>query len=240
MTQLDSLFDRMDAWRHLPNYQLERRADLFFSLYLAEVIEAKLGFPVNGRIVPEFPVRIGTIQQEKPLNRSFKIDYLVLSRSGDTAIFVELKTEEMSRRDDQDRYLIAAQKAGLPVLIEGVLDVFRVTDAKRKYFCLLEYLESLALIGIPEQLRDIMLRPRLQGATKASRQIQITEQVSEILILYVQPTGTGSEVVSFEEFRAVVQTHDDPISRRFAQSLSEWAGVKAGEKQFRYRNERTP
>ena len=27
--------DRMDAWRHLPKYQLERRSDLFFSLYLA-------------------------------------------------------------------------------------------------------------------------------------------------------------------------------------------------------------
>ncbi len=45
MKQIDTLFNRMDAWRHLPNYQLERRADLFFSLYLPEVLEAKLGFP---------------------------------------------------------------------------------------------------------------------------------------------------------------------------------------------------
>ncbi len=28
MKQIDTLFDQMDAWRHLPNYQLERRADL--------------------------------------------------------------------------------------------------------------------------------------------------------------------------------------------------------------------
>jgi hypothetical protein len=36
MKQIDTLFDRMDAWRHLPNYQLERRADIFFAMYLPE------------------------------------------------------------------------------------------------------------------------------------------------------------------------------------------------------------
>jgi hypothetical protein len=25
-----TLFDRLDAWRHVPAYQLERRADIFF------------------------------------------------------------------------------------------------------------------------------------------------------------------------------------------------------------------
>ncbi len=43
MDIVDSLFDRLDAWRHLPNYQLERRADIFFSLYLAEALEEKYG-----------------------------------------------------------------------------------------------------------------------------------------------------------------------------------------------------
>ena len=50
MIYLDALFDRMDAW--LPNYQLERRADLFFSLYLAEALQAKLGFPIIVYIQP--------------------------------------------------------------------------------------------------------------------------------------------------------------------------------------------
>jgi hypothetical protein len=34
MNPIDALFDRMDTWRHFPNYQLERRADLFFASYL--------------------------------------------------------------------------------------------------------------------------------------------------------------------------------------------------------------
>jgi len=28
-----------------------------------------------------------------------------------------------------------------------------------------------------------------------------------------------------------VQKHDDPVSQRFAQSLTEWASIKAGEKE---------
>jgi hypothetical protein len=47
MSQLDTLFHRMDAWRHRPKYQLGRRADLFFSLYRLEEWQAKLGFPVS-------------------------------------------------------------------------------------------------------------------------------------------------------------------------------------------------
>lgn len=38
MKQIDTLFKRMDAWRHFPNYQLERRADIFFSLRFATAL----------------------------------------------------------------------------------------------------------------------------------------------------------------------------------------------------------
>ena len=74
MKQIDTLFDRVDAWRHLPNYQLERRADLFFSLYLSKVLEATLGFPVADQIVPEFPVRIVTIYPDKRRFKPSRLD----------------------------------------------------------------------------------------------------------------------------------------------------------------------
>lgn len=230
MKHIDTLFDRMDAWRHLPNYQLERRADLFFSLYLPEVLEAKLGYPVQDQLVPEFPVRIGAIYPDIPINKSYKIDYFALSGDGDKAILVELKTEGMSRRDNQDKYLLASREAGLPALLEGILDIFRATNAKRKYFCLLEHLESIGLLQIPMQVKDIMSGSSLRGVAKASHQIEITTKASETIIVYVQPNGRGPGIISFEEFRAVVQKHNDPVSRRFAQSLSEWASTRAGRK----------
>ena len=116
MKQIDTLFNRMDAWRHLPNYQLERRADIFFALYLPEVLEAKLRFAVGPELAPEFPVRIGTIYPNIPIDKSYKIDYVALSAAADKAVLVELKTEGLSRRPEQDKYLLAAQKVGLPIV----------------------------------------------------------------------------------------------------------------------------
>jgi hypothetical protein len=205
MSRIDTIFDRMDAWRHLPNYQLERRADLFFSLYLAEALKSKLGFPVREQMVPEFPVRIGTICPDIPVDKSYKIDYLALSADGNKAIFVELKTEGASRRAGQDKYLLAAQAAGLPALLGGLLEIFRATSAKQKYFGLLEYLEGMELLRTPKRIREIMARPTLQGANEASREIEITTAATDCVIVCVQPRGTGPDIISFADFAAVVR-----------------------------------
>ena len=45
MTKIDTVFDSMDRWRHLPGYQLERRADLFFALYMAQASKRNLASP---------------------------------------------------------------------------------------------------------------------------------------------------------------------------------------------------
>ena len=230
MDVVAELFGRMDTWRHFPNYQLERRADLFFSLYLPEVLEARLGFPIRPVLIPEFPVRIGTICPGVQTDKSYKIDYVALSVTGDKVVFVELKTEGRSRRPEQDRYLRDARRVGLSCLLQGVLDIFRATNSKRKYFCLLEHLEGMDLLRIPSQMREIMVRPGLQGVNEASRQIQITAHASECQIVYVQPNGAEPDIISFQEFASIVCKHDDAISRRFGKSLCEWARIQAGEK----------
>ena len=230
MTYIDTVFNRMDAWRHLPDYQLERRADLFFSLYLPEVLEAKLGFRVSDQIVPEFPVRIGTIYPERQNHQSKKIDYVALSADGSKAILVELKTDGSSRRDSQDEYLLASRDAGFTALLQGVLDIFPATNSKQKYFALLELLESMDLLRIPVEMKEIMARPNPRGVAAASKGVEVIKSVTDSIIVYVQPNGRGDDIISFEDFRMVVERHDDPLSRRFATSLSEWGSTKAGER----------
>ncbi len=164
-----------------------------------------------------------------PGNKSFKIDYLALSEDLDHAVFVELKTEGASRNPKQDRYLRAAKEKGLAALLEGLLHIFRVTQSKRKYFRLLELLERVGLLQIPPALRETMASDNLQGASSASREVRITCPTSQHLyVVYIQPHRTGPDVITFEEFRTVVQRHDDPVSARFARSLREWAGPGAG------------
>ena len=230
MDTVEQLFDRMDAWRHLPNYQLERRADLFFSLYLSEALAEELGFAMGPHIIPEFPVRVGTIYPDTPINKSFKIDYLLLDASAKQAVFVELKTEGRSRRPEQDRYLLAAKEAGLPALLGGILHIFRATTAKRKYFLLLDSLSRMGLLELPSSMREDMQRDRLQGVTRLSDEVKITCDVKTCHIVYVQPTGKGPGIISFDGFRKIVERRQDPISKRFARSLREWAKTPAGMK----------
>jgi hypothetical protein len=228
MNQTTQLFDRMDSWRHLPNYQLERRADLFFSLYLPEVLEEKLGFAIMPELIPEFPARIGTIYPSIGSNQSFKIDYLALSADASEAVFVELKTDGGSRREKQDKYLVAAQEVGLSALIDGLLAIFQATRAKRKYFHLLDTLARMGLLNIPTNMHDVISRDSLRGITAASRGVKVTCAVQRCHIVYVQPNGEGPDIISFDDFRAVVGKHRDAVSARFAQSLKEWARVTAG------------
>ena len=232
MNIIEQFFDRMDDWRHFPNYQLERRADLLFSLYLGQVLHSKTKVEIGDLFVPEFPVRIGTIYPDIPIDKSYKIDYVALSKRGDIAYLVELKTEGASRRDSQDKYLAASQAVGMEALLEGVLKIFRATQAKRKYFYLLKQLEAMGLLEIPLELEKIMRRKSLQGAYEASEAVRITAKVARCEVLYIQPTGDGEQVVSFAKFAEIIEKNDDPFAKRFAKSLREWATVKAGHCAF--------
>ena len=232
MDPIAAVFDRMDAWRHLPKYQLERRSDLFFSLYLPEVLEAKLGFPIRPDVTPEFPVRKGTIYPDYQGDDCCNIDYLALSALDAQPVFVELKTDQGSRRVQQDDYLLRAQQVGLPGLLEGVCSIFRATKRYRlKWFALLLRCEAMGLLEIPVELKEIMTRPNHRGAPAASKDIVITAPSTRPHIVYVQPRcadEASDTVISFAEYAKVVARHADPVSRRFAESLLEWAEVPAG------------
>lgn len=238
---IDTLFDRMDAWRHFPNYQLERRADLFFSLYLPQVLQRKFNQPFLENLIPEFPVHLDTINSKqstgKSDHKSVKIDYVAISTDGKMTTLVELKTDMNSINQGQYKNLLAAKEKGLTPLLQGLVIIFQATNAKRKYFRLLEYLHSLGLITIPAELSRIMARDSLQGANAAANGIKITSQVESCEIVYVLPKIDKTEqtnlreaaFVTFAEFRAVVAEQSDPLSQRFARSLEEWALVEPGK-----------
>ena len=37
--KIEKIFSNLDIWRKLPKYQLERRLDIFFTIYLKEIVE---------------------------------------------------------------------------------------------------------------------------------------------------------------------------------------------------------
>lgn len=208
------LFDNLDRWRHLPSYQLERRADAFFALYLPEVIQARFGAEVEA-LIPEFPVRIGTIQPESESNQSFRIDYFVKLKETDVVLLVELKTDPGSRRGTQDRYLHDAAAVGVNALLDGVLAIYAATNAKGKYRYLLEELQRLGMVTRSDR-----------------RRYAVNPAECEVKIVYIQPHSgvADEEVISFAEVANIVDVNDDEISQRFAASLRLWShSVRASQ-----------
>jgi hypothetical protein len=229
MNNKEALFERMNSWRHLPNYQLERRADLFFSLYLSAAVSQKLENSFSDFLIPEFPVHINTIYPQIPSDKSFKIDYVAISKDGKHIAFIELKTDSNSRRDNQDKYLLAANKVGIQALLKGIVRIFQATNSKRKYYYLLRMLEDAELIQIPCSFKEIMTRTNLTGINEAAQSIAITSREINTTILYVQPNGDSQNTISFEEFADIVDTFDDKLSQLFSNSLRQWAKRKPGE-----------
>ncbi len=230
MNIIADIFDRMDKWRNLPNYQLERRADLFFAVYLKVVLEKMYETKLREDLIPEFPVHIGTIYPNIATNKSFKIDYVAFAEDYSQVFFIELKTDRSSRREKQDKYLKDAAKAGLTQLIQGLVKIFQATNFKRKYFHLFKMLEAAAIVELPEQLHDKVFSRNMPDVKSLISDVKVTKNIDKCTIVYLQPTGRGDDIINFQRFGNVIaKEFDDPLTARFVQSLEQWRKTKAGE-----------
>jgi hypothetical protein len=227
--RIEQLFDLLDHWRHLPAYQLERRADILFALYLPEFFSERLGIPIRGEMIPEFPVRLGTVYPESSdNNNSCKIDYLAISVDRSQMWFVELKTDGLSRRQRQDDYLLRAQAVGMPQLLDGLLRIFAKTQAKAKYLHLLKLAESIGLLELPPRFHN-RTESGWAGVAKDLAAIRISQIPRKISVIYLQPRATEPGEIGFDALADWLERCDDPLSRRFRDSLRRWAKSPAGE-----------
>ena len=203
---IDELFDRLDEWRGLPSYQLERRTDIFFAIYLKDIINKKYNQTVD-YIIPEFPLRIGNIYSNFKLanpNLSFKIDYLVVCNSTRKVFLVELKTDSNSRREKQDKYLNTAKDLNIKNLVDGVLKIYEATSSKKKYQNLLNILARIGWLN--------------------TETLSNTSTDYEVSILYIQPNpGKETEdVITFADLINYLSSNNDKFTTRFLKSLKEW------------------
>jgi hypothetical protein len=227
MEPLHQVFALLDQWRDLPNYQLERRADIFFAVYLARVLEHRVGLAIEPCIIPEFPLK------KEQSNQSNKVDYLLLARDRSAAFLVELKTEMSSRNAEQDNYLQAAQQLGMRALLGGLLSIWEASGQPQKYYHLAKRLTSLGLLSLAPGM-EATLFPVLQAKQFYSKlaQTQPTPQEIPVQIWYIQPNPSQREnVLDFAFFTDVLSSFDDEVSRLFRACLLRWrtpAGSRAG------------
>ena len=149
---IDHVFELLDDWRHLPTYQLERRADIFFALFLPEVLrEFDQTTEVRCPIIPEFPIK------NADNNKSKKVDYLALSKNEEEklAFIVELKTDMASKRTKKEKekqeYFLSKFEQGMEGLVRDILKICLTTKERKKYSHLLWRLSKLGLVeGVNE------------------------------------------------------------------------------------------
>ena len=187
---------------------LERRADIFFALFLLDVLEehCKPKTKFDCLLIPEFPLRKGTLGINKgsnDLNRSVKVDYVAFAEEYKRVFFVELKTSMKSRKSDQDSNLKKAANLEFKAFLEGIRLLRKRTKEGKKYDCLLDMLS--------------------RGPEKAAE--------TKPEIVYIQPTRACEKYqddaicITLKDFAAVVEGRVG-IGNRFAQSLRRWDEVK--------------
>jgi len=228
---LQTIFHNLDRWRHLPAYQLERRADIFFSVYLKGMLEEFTRTELEELIIPELPIKRDIIWPDRASNQSVKVDYALFSKDRDTVFLVELKTDAASRRDSQDDYLERARRAGLPCILEGIKAIALKTNARQKYYHLLASLAELGLMSLPADMEDYLYPRARPGLTERLRQVtvEVQDPGPTLNVIYIQPQATdGARCIDFSTFATYVEQFDDPVSREFSAALRRWAEVRAG------------
>ncbi len=230
MNVIEEIFERMDKWRNLPKYALERRTDIFFGVYLKRALEAKYNIKMSDNIIPEFPVRKASVDSSIQSDQSsFNVDFLAFSEDRKTVFLIELKTDLSSRREKQDQYLQAARNIGLVELIHGLVKIFQVTKIKRKYFHLFKMLEDARIIELPSQLEFLVFSKNMRGVNALIRDAKIIAPAAEMKVIYLQPTGEDESIINFNEFASFIEGLGDPITMRFVESLKKWSEVAAGD-----------
>lgn len=224
-TLIEPLFELLDDWRHLPNYQLERRADIFFGLYLPEFLEDRFEVVVDGW-VPEFPIKRDLIWPEVRTNQSVKVDYVAFGENRAQCLFVELKTDGGSRREAQDHYLERSRQVGMGAVVEGLKSIVQASSAHKKYFHLLSKLEEVGCVNLPEELGEYVFPQTRPGLRRIQDEIEVCVEPDEfeVDIVYVQPVAkeeNSEQVVGFEEFAQWLDGRDK-LARVFAAYLRRW------------------
>lgn len=141
-------FEMMIDWKKLPAYKVEPRIDSLIGYFLKSILEDFLQEKFD-EIIPELPIRLGTVKPELEktnyAERSYKVDFFAIGNK-ETNYLIEFKTDTNSRRTKQDEYLKVSKELGTPKIIKGILKISNVSTYTKKYNHLKEKLQKVGLL----------------------------------------------------------------------------------------------
>ena len=244
--EISQVFELLNRWRHLPFYSLETRASPFFALFLRDVLSTHFCTEMHEILIPEFPLRAGTLYNDKEREKlklksrpgqSYNVDYVAFAKNDKTAYLVELKTDIGSIRPNQARYLCKARGIGFPGLVEGVKKLAKASNSREKYLHLLHLLSVSGTSLLEMRNAPQLYEKECLGNTRAWKSAihQLVIDKNKFLeppkVVFIQPTEDESdkcdfEYIYFKEVADIVQRHGD-LGGIFANLLRQWI-EKAG------------
>lgn len=225
MERLRTLFEMMTDFRTLPAYQLERRADIFFALYLEELLKHCGYFDKDEKvlIVPEFPIK------KAGCNRSYRADYMVCSTR--KAVYAELKTDNRSICRRQVQYLSDAVRTPMRDVARNIAELYAASALHSKYGALIHRLEGWFLYESETHFRNSRTHRIL---TDISPNYAHLDRITERTVVYILPDRRNDDILHKHGFETIVfeqiidllhdesRHGDDPTARIFAEALAKW------------------
>ena len=246
MSAIYEVLRQLDEWRHLPAYQLERRVDIFFGMFLPKVIERRFGLHVDEDI-PEFPLHKGKskISEDPEDHHSVKVDFVVFGRQANKKrmFLIELKTDIGSLNADQLKNMENARGANSKDLLQGVIDAAQHSDSKHKYAHLVWKLLKLKCLGIDNlaEITNMQLGEIRPGLTSAFKTLGVGKEwcnacVDVVVVLPEESEGLEPypefHSITFDQFAETLETGYKPFVpedvRTFLAHVRDWAHVRAG------------
>jgi hypothetical protein len=159
MAPIEQVFTNLNKFKEFPKYQLERRSDIFFQIYLEQVLRKKFDDQSIKFILPEFPVHCLKIHgHEKKSwdnvrriseidwiddNSNTNMDYLCWSQKNKTLYFIELKTDARSFEWKQYwyyKYFSTSEDWPWEKLLKFIQDQTTTSRSKGKYLAAFNYI----------------------------------------------------------------------------------------------------
>ena len=219
--KIEDIFKLLTKWYRYPKYQLERRLDIFFSIYLTEILKAKDIYIELDDIFPEYPLK-------KENNQSTNADYAIFeNKESEIKLYlIELKTDMNSIFEPQIEYYKEFKKKKLNEVLEKVIQIQESKNCKQwyKYDKLLEDIESkyhfVTCSYKPERKRKKWIINE--------NKLLVTGNVE---IVYIVPNSSqdkllknenGFKVIHFDEIIKIIENkYKDKLSKEFCDILRE-------------------
>ncbi len=200
-------FEMMIDWKQLPAYKAEMRIDSLIGYFLKPILENYLHEKFD-EIIPELPIRLGTVRPElestKYAERSYKVDFFAIGNKN-TNYLIEFKTDTNSRRTKQDEYLNISKELGTSKIIDGILRISSISSYRKKY----NYLKN-----------------KLQKSGLLNENFEYSGKNKKLELIYIQPTNHNNEnfVIDFNWIADWLEKdYKDTFKTELANALRIWS-----------------